>query len=97
MIGPFLPLARQLGRLASVMSGGAVSPLQITYEGGLAALDTRILTSAVLTGVLSGHVEEAVNLVNAGSLAAERGIEWKETTTRGPATTRTGSRCAPGR
>ena len=76
VIGPFLPLARQLGRLASVMSGGAVSPLQITYEGGLAALDTRILTSAVLTGVLSGHVEEAVNLVNAGSLAAERGIEW---------------------
>jgi D-3-phosphoglycerate dehydrogenase len=81
VIGPFLPLARQLGRLASVMSGGAVSPLQIIYEGGLAALDTRILTSAVLTGVLSGHVEEAVNLVNAGSLAAERGIEWKETTT----------------
>jgi D-3-phosphoglycerate dehydrogenase / 2-oxoglutarate reductase len=81
VIGPFLPLARQLGRLASVMSGGAVSPLQITYEGGLAALDTRILTSAVLTGVLSGHVEEAVNLVNAGSLAAERGIEWNETTT----------------
>ena len=34
----------------------------------------------MLTGVLSGHVEEAVNLVNAGSLAAERGIEWKETT-----------------
>jgi D-3-phosphoglycerate dehydrogenase / 2-oxoglutarate reductase len=81
VIGPFLPLARQLGRLASVMSGGAVSPLQIIYEGGLAALDTRILTSAVLTGVLSGHVEEAVNLVNAGSLAAERGIEWRETTT----------------
>jgi D-3-phosphoglycerate dehydrogenase / 2-oxoglutarate reductase len=81
VIGPFLPLARQLGRLASVMSGGAVSPLQIVYEGGLAALDTRILTSAVLTGVLSGHVEEAVNLVNAGSLAAERGIEWNETTT----------------
>jgi len=81
VIGPFLPLARQLGRLASVMSAGAVSPLQITYEGGLATLDTRILTSAVLTGVLSGHVEEAVNLVNAGSLAAERGIEWNETTT----------------
>ena len=81
VIGPFLPLARQLGRLASVMSGGAVSPLQIIYEGGLAALDTRILTSAVLTGVLSGHVEEAVNLVNAGSLAAERGIEWNETST----------------
>ena len=77
VIGPFLPLARQLGRLVGAMSGGAISPLEIIYEGGLAALDTRILTSAVLTGVLSGHVEESVNLVNAGSLAAERGIEWK--------------------
>ena len=35
-----------------------------------------MLTSAVLAGVLNGRVEEAVNVVNAASLAAERGIEW---------------------
>jgi D-3-phosphoglycerate dehydrogenase len=37
-----------------------------------------MLTSAVLAGVLSGRVEESVNVVNATALAGERGIEWSE-------------------
>ena len=58
-----------------------MSPLEIVYEGQLASLDTRLLTSAALAGLLRGHVDGPVNLVNSGSLAAERGIEWTETTT----------------
>jgi D-3-phosphoglycerate dehydrogenase / 2-oxoglutarate reductase len=81
VLGPFLPLARQLGELVGALTRGAVSPLEIAYEGQLATHDTRLLTSAVLAGVLAGHVEEHVNVVNAGSLAAERGIEWTERTT----------------
>jgi D-3-phosphoglycerate dehydrogenase len=81
VLGPFLPLARQLGQLVGAVAGGAVSPLQISYEGQLGGLDTRLLTSAVLAGVLQGHVEEHVNIVNAAALAADRGIEWSETTT----------------
>ena len=79
VLGPFLPLARQLGQLVTVLAGG-VAPLEISYEGDLATLDTRILTSAVLAGVLHGRIDEAVNVVNASSLAAERGIEWSEIT-----------------
>ncbi|HEX2504427.1 MAG TPA: phosphoglycerate dehydrogenase [Miltoncostaeaceae bacterium] len=81
VLGPYLPLARQLGQLIGGLAGGAVSPLEISYEGQLGTLDIRLLTSAVLAGVLQGHVEEYVNVVNAGSLAADRGIEWRETTT----------------
>lgn len=81
VLGPFLPLARQLGQLVGALAGRAISPLEIAYEGQLGGLDTRLLTSAVLAGVLAGHVEEHVNVVNAGALAAERGIEWRETTT----------------
>ena len=77
VLGPFLPLARQLGQLITALTGGP-SPLEISYEGDLATLDTRLLTSAVLAGVLNGRIEEAVNVVNAASLAAERGIEWSE-------------------
>jgi D-3-phosphoglycerate dehydrogenase len=79
VLGPFLPLAHQLGQLVAALAGGVTSPLEITYEGELATHDTRILTSAILAGVLHGRVEEPVNVVNAGSLAAERGIEWVET------------------
>lgn len=80
VIGPFLPLARGLGQLLTTLSGGKVSPLEIVVEGGLAEQDTRLLANAVLAGVMQGHLEEGVNLVNAASLAKERGIEWSETT-----------------
>ncbi len=76
IIGPYLPLAREMGQLVGVLSGGAVSPLRIEFEGEIAALDTRMLSTAVIAGVLAGHVDESVNLVNASSLAEERGIEW---------------------
>src|SRR6185436_14511878 len=69
VLGPFLPLARQLGQLITALTGGP-SPLEISYEGDLANLDTRMLTSTVLAGVLSGRVEESVNVVNAAGLAA---------------------------
>jgi D-3-phosphoglycerate dehydrogenase / 2-oxoglutarate reductase len=57
-----------------------VSPLEILVEGALAEQGTRLLANAVLAGIMQGHLEEGVNLVNASSLARERGIEWSETT-----------------
>jgi D-3-phosphoglycerate dehydrogenase len=65
-----------MGQMIGVLAGGAVSPLKIDFEGEIAGLDTRLLSSAVIAGVLSGHIDESVNLVNAASLAEERGIEW---------------------
>jgi D-3-phosphoglycerate dehydrogenase len=79
---PFIPLARQLGRLQCALTGGQVSPLDIVIEGGLADHGTRLLTAAVLEGVLAGHTEEPANLVNATHLAEERGIRFTEATTR---------------
>jgi D-3-phosphoglycerate dehydrogenase / 2-oxoglutarate reductase len=78
-LGPFLPLSRQLGQLFAALSGGRVSPLEILVEGQLAGFDTRLLTNAILSGILDGRVEESVNLVNAPALARERGLEWTET------------------
>jgi D-3-phosphoglycerate dehydrogenase len=81
-IRPFIPLARQLGQLQCALTGGQVSPLEIVCEGDLAEHGTRLLTSAALVGILAGHTEEPANLVNAAHLAAERGIEFTEATTR---------------
>jgi D-3-phosphoglycerate dehydrogenase len=79
---PFIPLARQLGQLQCVLTGGQVSPLEIAIEGGLADYGTRLLTAAALVGILRGHTEEPANLVNAPHLAEERGIRFTEATTR---------------
>jgi len=77
-LGPFLPLAIQLGRIAVGLADG-LNSLHVEYLGRVAERDTRLLTVQVLKGVLSGHVEEDVNDVNAPSLAEERGIVITET------------------
>ena len=74
-LGPFLPLARDLGRIAvGLAEGTSVDELEIEYLGRIAARDTRLLTVQVLKGALSGHTEEEVNDVNAPAIAEERGI-----------------------
>lgn len=81
VLGPFLPLAGKLGRLIAALAGGRLDELEIVCEGQLAHHDTRLLTASVLTGLLAGRVDGPVNLVNAPSLAEERGITWRETST----------------
>jgi len=79
-LGPFLPLCDALGRIgASLSAGTSVDGVDVEYLGGIAERDTRILTVQVLKGILRGHVEEAVNDVNAPSLARERGIAVAQT------------------
>jgi D-3-phosphoglycerate dehydrogenase len=86
VLGPFIPLTDRLGRLAMTLAeGSSVERVDVEYFGRIAERDTRLLTLAVLQGVLAGHCEEDVNLVNAPSLAEERGIgvsERKETVAR---------------
>ena len=66
--------AAALGRLAiGARRGLGVDRIEVEYLGRIAERDTRLLTLAVLIGVLAGHTEEDVNLVNAPSLAEERG------------------------
>jgi D-3-phosphoglycerate dehydrogenase / 2-oxoglutarate reductase len=79
-LGPFLPLARDLGRIGVALAEGAsIDELEIEYLGRIAERDTRLLTVQVLKGALSGHVEEEVNDVNAPAIARERGIQISET------------------
>jgi D-3-phosphoglycerate dehydrogenase len=79
VLGPFLPLVRRLGRLAITLAeASSVERVEVEYLGRIAERDTRLLTLGVLVGLLAGHTEEEINLVNAPSLAEERGIEVSE-------------------
>jgi D-3-phosphoglycerate dehydrogenase len=80
LLGPFVPLCRKLGALAmGLAEGQAVAGVEVEYLGRIAERDTRFLTLAVLMGVLAGRVDDEVNLVNAPSLAEERGLAVRET------------------
>ena len=78
-LAPFVPLCEKLGRLAQALGEGAPDRVEVEFRGRLADQDTRILGIAALVGILSGHTEEPVNLVNGPHMAEERGIELTET------------------
>jgi D-3-phosphoglycerate dehydrogenase / 2-oxoglutarate reductase len=79
VLGPFLPLSRQLGRLAMALAeSSSVDRVEVELLGRIADRDTRPLAVAVLLGALSGHTEEELNAVNAPHVAEERGIELAE-------------------
>jgi D-3-phosphoglycerate dehydrogenase / 2-oxoglutarate reductase len=79
VLAPFVPLCEKLGTLAQALGDGGVERVEAEFRGRLADYDTRLLGIAVLAGILSGHTEEQVNLVNAPQLAEQRGIELIET------------------
>lgn len=78
-LAPFVPLCEKLGRLAEGLAQGSVDRVSVEFRGKLAQYDTRLLGIGVLVGILAGHIEEPVNLVNAPQMAEERGIELVET------------------
>jgi D-3-phosphoglycerate dehydrogenase len=77
-LAPFVPLCEKLGRLAQGLANGAAGPVQVSFHGRICEHDTRLLGVAVLVGILAGHTEEPVNLVNAPAMAEERGLELVE-------------------
>jgi D-3-phosphoglycerate dehydrogenase / 2-oxoglutarate reductase len=78
VLGPYVPLAAKLGRLAMELAAGRADAVHLTYYGTLAEYDTRLLTVAALNGAFQGRTEEPVNYVNAPLVAADRGIEVRE-------------------
>jgi D-3-phosphoglycerate dehydrogenase len=75
---PFVALAEKLGSFAGQLTETGVQRVQITYEGDVAQMNTRALTSAALAGLLRPMLQ-SVNVVSAPIVAKERGIVVEET------------------
>ncbi|WOI52352.1 phosphoglycerate dehydrogenase [Parvularcula sp. LCG005] len=77
---PYIALAEKLGSLAGQMSGAGVNGIEVSYAGSVSKLNVKPLTAAALAGALRPKMAD-VNLINAPSIASDRGIEVSETTT----------------
>jgi D-3-phosphoglycerate dehydrogenase len=75
---PFVALAEKLGSFAGQLTETGIQSVQIVYEGAVAQMNTRALTSAALAGLLRPMLQN-VNVVSAPILAKERGIVVEET------------------
>jgi D-3-phosphoglycerate dehydrogenase len=80
-VRPFLPLAERLGQLFTALNEGLPAVLEVECQGQLADYDTRILTLSVLKGAFSAVGDEVVTYVNAPRIAADRGVEVRNTST----------------
>ncbi|MBX3554480.1 MAG: phosphoglycerate dehydrogenase, partial [Pseudolabrys sp.] len=79
---PFIALAEKLGSFAGQLTETGIHKVQVAYEGEVAQMNTRALTSAALAGLLRPMLQE-VNVVSAPVVAKERGIVVDETTRAG--------------
>ena len=80
---PFIALAEKLGSFAGQLTETGVSKVQLTYEGAVAQMNTKALTSAALAGLLRPMLGD-VNVVSAPVVAKERGIVVEEVTREMP-------------
>jgi D-3-phosphoglycerate dehydrogenase len=75
---PFIALAEKLGSFAGQLTETGVKKVQISYEGIVAQMNTRALTSAAIAGLLRPMLQD-VNVVSAPTVAKDRGIVVEET------------------
>ena len=75
---PFVALAEKLGSFAGQLTETGVKQVQVSYEGIVAQMNTRALTSAAIAGLLRPMLQD-VNVVSAPIVAKDRGIIVEET------------------
>ncbi len=75
---PYMLLAEQLGSFSGQLVQERPTEIKITYEGNVAALNTKPLTALVLAGFLKPSME-GVNIVSAPAKTKEMGIDLSET------------------
>src|ERR1700727_573501 len=76
---PFIALAEKLGSFAGQLTATGITRGQISYEGTVADLKIKALTSAAIAGLLRPSLTD-INVVSAPSVAAQRGIVIEEMT-----------------
>ncbi len=78
VLTPYIKASRDTGKLASQLTSGQMSSIQIKYEGEVSDYDTTALKASVLGGLLEEISEERINLVNANLIASKRGLNIVE-------------------
>jgi D-3-phosphoglycerate dehydrogenase len=81
---PFLALAERLGALFVALNEGVPPVLEVSFQGQIASADTRILTLAALKGTFARGSETPVSYVNAPHMAADKGVEVRESRSTTP-------------
>ncbi|QLH74746.1 MAG: phosphoglycerate dehydrogenase [Methanomassiliicoccales archaeon] len=77
-VAPFIPIAERLGSFCMQIVDGPVKKVEVEMHGEIANLDTKMVTVSALIGVLQNVTGETTNVINAISIAREKGIQVVE-------------------
>src|SRR5262249_54350715 len=79
---PFIALAEKLGSFAGQLTETGISKIQLSYEGVVAQMNMKALSSAALAGIMRPMLPD-VTVLSAPLVAEERGITVEEITREG--------------
>jgi D-3-phosphoglycerate dehydrogenase / 2-oxoglutarate reductase len=84
-VKPFVALAEKLGSFLGQLTESSVKAIRIIYEGKVADLNVKPMTSAAIAGVLRPFLSD-INMVNAAAIAKDKGITIDEVKRESPGT-----------
>lgn len=80
-VKPYIELGEKIGSFQGQAFGHNVKKVHIDYSGDVVEYDVKLITQAILVGLLA-PTSERVNFVNAALVAEERGIRISEARSR---------------
>ncbi len=75
---PYIVLAERIGAFLAQVSEGSLEEISIRYSGHIAEWKTELIRNAAIKGILNQALEEKANLVNAATIAHDRGLRVLE-------------------
>ena len=75
---PYIVLAERMGAFLAQVSEGSIEEISIRYGGHIAEWKTELIRNGAIKGILNQALEEKANLVNAATIAEERGLRVLE-------------------
>lgn len=75
---PYISLAEKLGAFLAHIVLGSLQEISITYSGRICQWKTELIRNAAIQGVLNQRIADRANVVNAATIAQERGIQVHE-------------------
>jgi len=80
VLRPYTELAQRIGTLLASITPGAITKAEVVYRGLIADMNVSPITTYLLVGLLSRHMDQPVNVINAPVLARQRGLEVEQIT-----------------
>jgi len=75
---PYIVLAERMGAFLAQIAEGSLEEISLRYSGHIAEWKTELIRNGAIKGILNQALEEKANLVNAATIAAERGLRVVE-------------------